>query len=87
MDVMESVNTFLDENPTEVIVFIYQVDSKVDQDVDLNVFYEQLLLVDGLVDKLYVHQGPNTPWPTLGQLTAPDIRKVNIICSCALQCH
>lgn len=75
VDVMESVNTFLDENPTEIIVFIYQVDSNVDQDVDLNVFYEKLLMVDGLVDKMYVHQGPNTPWPTLGQLTASDFRK------------
>jgi len=67
--VMESVNQFLDENPTETIIFIYQVNDEVDREVDLNQFYDQLLLVDGLVDKMYVNENINTPWPTLRQLT------------------
>ena len=77
VDVMQNVNEFLDENPTEVIVFIYQVDSSVDQIVDLNQFYDKMLLVDGLVDKLYVHDSPDSTWPTLRQLTEPGFNKVS----------
>jgi hypothetical protein len=72
---MQNVNTFLDRNPTETIVFIYQVDDDADQEVDLNQFYDQMLLVDGLVDKLYVHDSPGSAWPTLRQLTEPAFNK------------
>lgn len=75
VDVMFNVNQFLDKNPTETIIFIYQVDDDVDQKVDLNQFYDQMLLVDGLVQKLYVHNGPDTAWPTLRQLTNPAFNK------------
>jgi hypothetical protein len=71
--VMENVNTFLDANPTEIIVFIYQVNSEVDQPVDLNAFYERMAL-----DKLYVHPGSNTSWPTLGEFTDPAVNKVGL---------
>lgn len=74
---MQNVNSFLDSNPTEVIVFIYQVNSAVDQPVDLNAFYNQMTLVDGFLDKLYVHPGTNTSWPTLGELTDPTVNKVS----------
>jgi len=76
VDVMFNVNQFLDKNPTETIIFIYQVDDEVDQKVDLNQFYDQMLLVDGLVEKLYVHNGPDTAWPTLRELTNPAFNKV-----------
>jgi len=79
VEVMENVNEFLDKNPTEVIVFIYQIDNDADRNVDLNFFYDKMLLVDGLVDKLYVHDGPDTAWPTLRQLTTPAFNKVNTI--------
>lgn len=75
VDVMQNVNTFLDRNPTETIVFIYQVDDDADQEVDLNQFYDQMLLVDGLMDKLYVHDSPDSAWPTLRQLTEPAFNK------------
>jgi hypothetical protein len=75
-DVMMGVNEFLDANPSEVVVFIYQVNSDVDLEVDLNAFYEKLSLVDGFVDKIYVHDGPNSTWPTLGELTNPSVNKV-----------
>jgi hypothetical protein len=75
---MENVNTFLDSNPTEVIVFIYEVNNEVDQQVDLNAFYERMALVSGFLDKLYVHPGPNATWPTLGELTDPDVNKVGL---------
>mmetsp|Transcript_25592 Transcript_25592/g.59981 ORF Transcript_25592/g.59981 Transcript_25592/m.59981 type:complete len:399 (-) Transcript_25592:290-1486(-) len=75
LDVMRNVNEFLDRNPTETIVFIYQVDNDADQKVDLNAFYDRLLLVDGLIEKLYVHDGPQKSWPTLRQLTSPTFNK------------
>ena len=76
VEVMQNVNEFLDKNPTETIIFIYQVDNDAEQRVDLNAFYDKLLLVDGLIEKLYVHDGPDTPWPTLRQLTNPEFNKV-----------
>jgi len=75
VDVMQNVNTFLNENPSEVIIFIYQVNDDVDQQVDLNLFYDKLLQVDGLVDKMYVHDDPANPWPTLRELTDPGFDK------------
>jgi len=77
VDVMQNVNTFLNENPSEVVIFIYQVNNDVDQEVDLNLFYDKLLQVDGLVDKMYVHDDPANPWPTLRELTDPGFDKVN----------
>jgi hypothetical protein len=74
---MTFVNTFLDDNPSEVIVFVYQVNNDVDETVDLNNFYSQLTAVDGFVDKLYVHPGPNVTWPTLRELTDPSFNKVS----------
>ena len=76
VDVMNSVNTFLDNNPSEVVIFIYEVNNGVDRDVDLNLFYDKLLQVDGLVDKMYVHDDPTSPWPTLRELTDPSFNKV-----------
>jgi len=75
VEVMQNVNEFLDKHPTETVVFIYQVDNEADRTVDLNAFYDKLLLVDGLVEKMYVHDGPDTPWPTLRELTTPAFNK------------
>jgi hypothetical protein len=77
VDVMQNVNEFLDKNPTETIIFIYEVNNGVDQTVDLNRFYDRMLLVDGLVEKLYVHDGRDSPWPTLRQLKESSFNKVN----------
>lgn len=75
VEVMQNVNDFLDRNPTEVIIFIYQVNNNVGDRVDLNQFYDQMLLVNGLVDKLYIHPGRGSPWPTLRELTDPEFNK------------
>jgi len=75
VDVMQNVNDFLDRNPTEVIVFVYQVNNNVGQEVDLNDFYDKMMLVPGLVEKLYVHPGRGNAWPTLSELTNPAINK------------
>jgi len=74
---MKNINNFLDENPSEVIVIIYQVNNDVDGQVDLNAFYDKLLLVEGLVEKMYVHFSPDSSWPTLRELTDPGFNKVN----------
>ena len=79
VDVMQNVNAFLDENPSEVIIFIYQVNNDVDQQVDLNAFYDKLTQVDGVIDKLYIHDDMDSPWPTLRDLTNPAVNKVNTI--------
>ena len=76
---MQNVNAFLDENPSEVIIFIYQVNNDVDQQVDLNAFYDKLTQVDGVIDKLYIHDDMDSPWPTLRDLTNPAVNKVNTI--------
>lgn len=75
IEVMQNVNDFLDRNPTEVIVFIFQVNNNVGDRVDLNQFYDQLLLVNGLVNKLYIHPGRGNAWPTLRELTDPAYNK------------
>jgi len=75
VDVMQNVNAFLDENPSEVIIFIYQVNNDVDQQVDLNAFYDKLTQVDGVIDKLYIHDDMDSPWPTLRDLTNPAVNK------------
>lgn len=77
IEVMQNVNDFLDRNPTEVIVFIFQVNNNVGDEVNLNQFYDQLLLVNGLVNKLYIHPGRGNPWPTLRELTNPAYNKVS----------
>ena len=46
---VDRLNEALNENPSEVIIFIYQVNNDVDQQVDLNLFYDKLLQVDGLI--------------------------------------
>ena len=74
---MQGVNKFLDNNPTETVVFIFQVNNDVDQEVDLNQFYDQLLLVDGFAEKIYVHRGPGNAWPTLREQTDPLVNKVS----------
>jgi hypothetical protein len=83
---MENVNTFLDENPTEIVVFIYQVNNDVDQPVDLNAFYNQLSAVDGFVDKMYVHGGTNVTWPTLRSLKNSN-KVCMYVCVCFILCH
>lgn len=72
---MKNVNKFLDQNPTEVVVFIYQIDDDADRKVDLDAFYDKMLLVDGFIDKLYVHEEPDAAWPTLRRLTTPTFNK------------
>lgn len=60
-----SINSFLDANPTEIILIILEIDNSADETVDLDVLYNILSRVDGLVEKIYVHNDKTAPWPSL----------------------
>mmetsp|Transcript_39892 Transcript_39892/g.96295 ORF Transcript_39892/g.96295 Transcript_39892/m.96295 type:complete len:408 (+) Transcript_39892:290-1513(+) len=72
-EVMTNVNQFLDENPSEVVIFLFQINSDVDQTVSMLEFSNQIQQVSGgsFKDKIYEHPTPNATWPTLGQLRNP----------------
>jgi hypothetical protein len=60
-----SINSFLDENPTETILIILEINNGVDKTVDLDEIHNILSGVDGLVEKIYVHNDRTAPWPSL----------------------
>lgn len=60
-----SINTFLNANPTETILIILEIDNSADDTVDLDELYNILSRVDGLVEKIYVHNDRTAPWPSL----------------------
>jgi hypothetical protein len=77
VDVLLAINDFLDQNPSEIIIIPMELNSEVDQPVDLFELYDIMLEVPGFVDRLYVHPDPADPWPTLGTLVETD--QVSII--------
>jgi hypothetical protein len=87
-----SINSFLEQNPTEVLLINLQIDSDAGDAVDIGVFYSQLDSVTGVskfTDKIYVHEDPNADWPTLRQVVQDDT--VSFICLfhvfCMPCCH
>ena len=75
--VFQAINAFLDNNPNEVLMIVLEINSGVDQTVDLNVFYDGAIgNVEGLVNKIYLHPDAQTPWPTLSELIAANSRLV-----------
>ena len=60
-----NINSFLDTNPTEIILIILEIDNSADETVDLFELYNILFRVDGLVEKIYVHNDRTAPWPSL----------------------
>lgn len=77
VEVMLAINDFLDQNPSEIIIISLELNSEVDQAVDIFEFYDLLLEVPGFVDKFYVHSDPAEAWPTLGSLV--DSNQASII--------
>jgi hypothetical protein len=74
-DTMSSINAFLERYPTEVLLINLQLNSEVDQEVDIDVLYSQMDWVTGVskfTDKIYVHQDPEAEWPTLRQVVEAD---------------
>jgi hypothetical protein len=85
-----SINQFLDQNPTETILITLEINSGVDKPVDLDAFYSILSGVDGLVDKIYIHQSVTDPLPTLREMVAANtVRKMwlEICCSHKTNCQ
>ncbi len=68
IEVLTGINDFLDENPSEVLILPIEINSGVDQPVDIDEFYGLMLQVPGFVEKFYEHQNATAEWPTLGQL-------------------
>ena len=71
IEVFTNIVTFLNDNPSEVIMINLEVNSDVSDAVDLDTFAASLAQnVNGFSDKLYVHDDATAAWPSLGDLTA-----------------
>jgi hypothetical protein len=77
-EVITNVNQFLDENPSETVIFLFQINSDVDQAVSMLDFSNILQQAAGgqFKNKIYQHSGLNATWPTLGQLRNPSDNRV-----------
>jgi hypothetical protein len=69
-----SISAWLDQNPTEFLMIVLEINSGVQQAVDLDVLYSKLSAVEGLVEKIYVHGSVTDPLPTLREMV--DANKV-----------
>lgn len=65
VETFSSINSFLDNNPTETILVTLEINNDADEPVDLNELYSILSEVEGLLAKLYVHEETAARWPTL----------------------
>ena len=65
VETFETINSFLDNNPTETIVVTLEINNDADEFVDLNELHSILSGVEGLLAKLYVHEETAGRWPTL----------------------
>jgi hypothetical protein len=77
-EVMTNINQFLDENPSEIIMLLFQINSDVDETVDMIAFANLIQQVSGgqFKDKIYQHPSSDTAWPSLGQLRNPADNRV-----------
>ena len=78
---MINFREFLIKNPSEVVVFIFEITDDVDQPVDLQAFYFLMVQIRGFIDMMYAHDGPGSTWPTLRKLTDPAYNKVSSACN------
>ena len=67
-----SINSWMEENPTETLMIVLEINSGADEPVDLDEFYSILSGVDGLMDKVYIHENVMDPLPTLREMVAAD---------------
>jgi hypothetical protein len=65
-DALNDINSFLDDNPNEVIIIFFG-------DYVSPADTEDAFIRTGLIDRVYAHQ-PGTPWPTLRQMIDLDER-------------
>lgn len=66
-EVFTNIISFMQDNPTELIMINLQVNSEVSDEVSLNDFSSLLNNVPGFGERLYVHD-PTQSWPTLRTL-------------------
>mmetsp|Transcript_825 Transcript_825/g.1962 ORF Transcript_825/g.1962 Transcript_825/m.1962 type:complete len:413 (+) Transcript_825:58-1296(+) len=71
---MTSINTFLDDNPNEVLMIQLEITNKAGLEVDLNDFYALLTQIDGLTSKFYEHPAIDIAWPTLRDVVRDNKR-------------
>uniref|UniRef100_A0A8J9SXM9 Uncharacterized protein n=1 Tax=Phaeodactylum tricornutum TaxID=2850 RepID=A0A8J9SXM9_PHATR len=75
VEVLTNINTFLTENPSEVVILPLQIDNSVGAGtIDLFDIYSIMQSVPGFTDRMYVHPEVTTEWPTLGELVETDKR-------------
>ena len=67
-----SINSWMGQNPTETLMVVLEINSDADEPVDLDEFYSILSGVDGLMDKVYIHENVMDPLPTLREMVAAD---------------
>jgi hypothetical protein len=72
-DTLTNINTFLDENPNEVIILKLEM---TDESVTLQEVADIMdtVATGSFRDRLYQKQDMDTAWPTLGELVAADTR-------------
>lgn len=66
--------TFLNDNPSEIIVINIEINSQAGQQVTLDGIYQVLTNVSGMTDMLYQHSNSSYAWPTLRTLRDADTR-------------
>jgi hypothetical protein len=73
VEVFTNINTFLDDNPTEVLIVTLQI---AEDTADLQEIYAIMQGVDGWVDRMYVHNPDAATWPTMQDLITANQRIV-----------
>jgi hypothetical protein len=67
-EVFTNMVSFLNDNPTEILLVTFELNPDLDQPVDIYNLYSEMEAVSGFVDYLYVHPNSTTTWPTLRKL-------------------
>ena len=67
-EVFGAMASFLDANPTEILLVQLELNPDLDQPADLDEVYTAMQGIDGFVDYLYIHPDSSADWPTLREL-------------------
>eukprot|EP00339_Tiarina_fusa_P018132 CAMPEP_0117031182 /NCGR_PEP_ID=MMETSP0472-20121206/22446_1 /TAXON_ID=693140 ORGANISM="Tiarina fusus, Strain LIS" /NCGR_SAMPLE_ID=MMETSP0472 /ASSEMBLY_ACC=CAM_ASM_000603 /LENGTH=383 /DNA_ID=CAMNT_0004739463 /DNA_START=48 /DNA_END=1199 /DNA_ORIENTATION=+ len=73
-EVFTNINTFMNDNPTEVVVITLQMNSNADQAVNLEELYTFATAVPGFSEKFYQHTNVTDDWPTLREVIGSNKR-------------
>ena len=67
-EVFTSMVSFLNDNPTEILLVTLELNPDMDQAIDIFNVYSEMEAVSGFIDYLYVHPDSTATWPTLREL-------------------